>query len=273
MSVRVITDSASDIPPSVAKELGIIVVPLTVMFGDEELLDGIDISSDQFFEKLQTSEFHPRTSQPSVAQFSKAYEEAGKNEIISIHVSEKLSGTLNSASLAAKEAPGKVELFDTRGASAWVATVAIAAAKSANEGKSLKQVTEVAQTVSDNLEAYFLLDTLEYLQKGGRIGKAQALLGGLLNIKPILHVAEGEVHPYEKVRTRAKGLAKLIETAKKSAPFKDISIMHVIADEDADFLSKSLAELSETPVSVRSVGPVIGVHTGPGVIGIVLRKA
>ena len=161
MSVRVITESASDIPPSVAKELGIIVVPLTVMFGDEELLDGIDISSDQFFEKLQTSEFHPRTSQPSVAQFSKAYEEAGKNEIISIHVSEKLSGTLNSASLAAKEAPGKVELFDTRGASAWVATVAIAAAKSANEGKSLKQVTEVAQTVSENLEANFLLDTLE----------------------------------------------------------------------------------------------------------------
>ena len=273
MPVRVITDSASDIPPSVAKELGITVVPLTVIFGEEELLDSIDISSDEFFKKLKTSEFHPRTSQPSVAQFSDAYQGAPGDEIISIHVSAKLSGTLNSATLAAKEVTNKVELFDTRGASAWVATVAIAAAKSANEGKSLKQVTKVAQTVSDNLEAYFLLDTLEYLQKGGRIGKAQALLGGLLNIKPILNVAEGEVHPYEKVRTRAKGLAKLIETAQKNAPYKEISVMHGSADEDAEFLSTSLAELSETPISVRSVGPVIGVHTGPGVIGIVLRKA
>ena len=273
MPVRVITDSASDIPPSVAKELGITVVPLTVIFGEEELLDSIDISSDEFFKKLKTSEFHPRTSQPSVAQFSDAYQGAPGDEIISIHVSAKLSGTLNSATLAAKEVTNKVELFDTRGASAWVATVAIAAAKSANEGKSLKQVTKVAQTVSDNLEAYFLLDTLEYLQKGGRIGKAQALLGGLLNIKPILNVAEGEVHPYEKVRTRAKGLAKLIETAQKNAPYKEISVMHGSADEDAGFLSTSLAELSETPISVRSVGPVIGVHTGPGVIGIVLRKA
>jgi DegV family protein with EDD domain len=275
MAVRIVTDSTSSIPADIAQALDITVVPLTVFFGDEALLDGVDISSDAFFERLVASPVLPRTSQPSVAQFAEVYAKhaADGHEIVSIHISDKLSGTLNSARAAAGDTGTRVEIIDTEGASFWVALVAMAAARAAHEGKSADEVAAVARKAVGQMRVYFVVDTLEYLQKGGRIGKAQALLGGLLSIKPLLRVHEGEVHPYGKVRTRPKALQRLHELVREGGPYQEIAVLHGTSPEDAAALATDLGDLTPSPVLAASVGAVIGVYTGPGVIGVATRRA
>ena len=273
MPVRVITDSASDINPEIAASLGIAVVPCTIFFGDEALLDGADISRDVFFERLQTSKELPRTSQPSVGLFAEAYAVAADDDVVSIHVGGKLSGTVNAARLASTDAANRVEVIDAEGASVWVAMVAVAAAKAAHEGKSLGEVAAVAREAVGQMEIYFVLDTLEFLQRGGRVSKAQAVLGGLLNIKPVLHVADGEVRQFTKVRTRAKALARLRAIIREGGPYQEISILHAMAAEEAEALATDIADVTPgTPVSVEAIGPTIGVHAGPGVVGAALRR-
>jgi DegV family protein with EDD domain len=274
MPVRVVTDSTSDITPEAAAELGITVVPLTVFFGDEALLDGADISSGAFFERLQSSPVLPRTSQPSVAQFAEAYASAGADDVVSVHISAKLSGTMNSASLAAKDAANRVEVIDAGGASVWTAMVATAAAKAARDGKPVEEVVAAAREAAGQIDLYFLLDTLEYLQKGGRIGKAQALLGGLLSIKPVLRVHDGEVHQFEKVRTHSKALVRLRAIMRQGGPYQEIRVLHGGALDEANALASDLADLTPgTLVPIDAIGPVIGVHTGPRVVGVALRRA
>ena len=275
MAVRVVTDSTSSIPADVAQALDITVVPLTVFFGDEALQDGVDISSDAFFERLVASPVLPRTSQPSVAQFAEVYAKhaADGHEVVSVHISDKLSGTLNSARAAAGDTGTRVEIIDTEGASFWVALVAMAAARAAGEGKGVAEVAAVAREAAAQMRLYFVVDTLEYLQKGGRIGKAQALLGGLLSIKPVLRVHEGEVHPYEKVRTRPKALQRLRELVREGGPYQELAVLHGTTPEDASALAADLADLTPSPVLIGSVGAVIGTYTGPGVIGVAARRA
>ncbi len=275
MAVRVVTDSTSNILPDVAQALDITVVPLTVFFGDEALLDGVEISSGAFFERLVSSPVLPRTSQPSVAQFAEVYAKhtADGHEVVSVHISDKLSGTLNSARAAATDAGTRVEIVDTEGASCWVALVAMAAARAAGEGKGVDEVAAVAREAAGQIRLYFVVDTLEYLQKGGRIGKAQALLGGLLSVKPILRVHDGEVHPYEKVRTRRKALQRLRELVREGGPYQELAVLHGTTPDDAAALVADLADLTPNPVLTGSVGAVIGVYTGPGVIGVAARRA
>ncbi|MEE8519002.1 MAG: DegV family protein [Dehalococcoidia bacterium] len=276
MAVKVVTDSTSDIPPELAAKLGITVIPLTVFFGDQPYKDGVDISTDEFFVRLTTGSVLPRTTQPTVGEFAEVYKplvEAG-HEVVSVHVSSKMSGTINSALSARQEFPdAKIEVVDSGLASMALALVAKAAAIAANGGASSEEVVKVANDTAEHIDLYFVLDTLEYLQKGGRIGRAQALLGGLLSIKPVLKVIDGEIHPHEKVRTRAKALKRMREIAAEGSPYAEIAFIHMATPEEIAELEEYLAPLASEPLISGRIGPVIGTYTGPGVVGFALRRA
>ena len=276
MAVKVVTDSTSDMPPELAAELGVTVVPLTVFFGDEAFKDGIDLTHDEFFQRLATSPVSPRTTQPTPGDFLEVYKpltEQG-HDVVSIHVSDKLSGTMNSARSAVLELPSaRIELVDTQLTSMAMTLIARAAAVAANGGATVEEVTRIAEQAASKVDLFFVLDTLEYLHKGGRIGKAAALFGGLLSIKPVLKMVDGEVHPHEKVRTRAKALLRMREIAAEGAPYEDIAFIHEASEEEVASFVEFLQPLSKAPVIAGRIGSVIGAYTGPGVVGFALRRA
>ena len=279
MGVKIVTDSTSDLPPALAEELGITVVPLTVQFGSEVFIDRVTMSPDEFFERLTLGADYPTTSQPSVGDFVEAYERIGADAdgIVSIHVSDKVSGTLNSARLASEQAEVScpIEVLDTYSVSMGVTMVAMEAARAASAGGDVDHVAGVAADAIDRCQVLALLDTLEYLEKGGRIGKAQALLGTLLRVKPMIILREGVVHELAKARTRRKGIAKLERTAREFAPLVGLAVMHSTTPDEADALAKSLAGLLESGSEpmVMQFGPVLGTYVGPGAIGIGLLSA
>ena len=275
MAVKVVTDSTWDLSPELAKELDVAVVPLIVLFGEEAYKDGIEITREEFFDRLVNGPVHPHTSQPSVGDFAAVYKELADqgHEIVSVHVSDKLSGTLNSARAAKLDLPdATITLVDSTTAALALGLVVKATAEAAQAGKTHAEVVAVAEDASEKTDVYFILETLTYLQKGGRVGKAQALIGGLLSIKPILTVRDGEVHPYEKVRSRAKGIAKLKEIAAASAPYAELGIIFEGDSDVVTELNETLSALTDKPVLPGKIGTVIGVHSGPGVIGIALRR-
>ena len=211
MAVHVVTDSTADLSPELMDAFGVRdalhIVPLTVHFGDEEFLDGVTITADQFYERLSTSEVLPRTSQPSPAAFVEAYSNISSpgDTILSFHISSRLSGTYQSALLAARQLPDRtIEVVDTRLASLGLGLVGLYAAKGVKEGKGAEEVLGQCRRIMQEARILFLVETLEYLQKNGRIGKAQALVGGLLNVKPLLTLEDGVVTPLEKARGKAK---------------------------------------------------------------------
>ena len=277
MAVRVVTDSLADVPPAMADALGVSVVPVTVSFGLESFRDGIDITSAQFFDRLASDKIFPKTSQPSVGAFSEVYDAlaAQGHDIVSVHASGKLSGTVNSAALAAREVSGVgVEVVDTMSASLGEGLVVLAAARLAQAGASLQEVASAASEAVSKVEVYFLLDTLEYLQKGGRIGRAQALLGSLLSIKPILTVVEGEVHPFERVRTRAKAVARLKAVVTAKGPYAELAVIHATTPGEMEDLASALAPLAlDRSVVTSTIGSTIGAYTGPGILGVATLKA
>ena len=276
MAVKVVTDSTSDMPPELAAELGVTVVPLTVFFGDEAFKDGIDLTHDEFFQRLATSPVSPRTSQPSPGDFVEVYKSLTEqgHDVVSIHVSDKLSGTMNSARSAVLELPSaRIELVDTQLTSMAMTLIARAAAVAANGGATVEEVTRIAEQAASKIDLFFVLDTLEYLHKGGRIGKAAALFGGLLSIKPVLKMVDGEVHPHEKVRTRTKALLRMREIAAEGAPYEDIAFIHEASEEDVASFVEFLQPLSKAPVIAGRIGSVVGAYTGPGVVGFALRRA
>jgi DegV family protein with EDD domain len=275
MAVKVVTDSTWDLSPELAKELDVAVVPLIVLFGEEAYKDGVEITREEFFDRLVNGPVHPHTSQPSVGDFAAVYKELADqgHEIVSVHVSDKLSGTLNSARAAKLDLPdATITLVDSTTAALALGLVVKATAEAAQAGKTHAEVVAVAEDASEKTDVYFILETLTYLQKGGRVGKAQALIGGLLSIKPILTVRDGEVHPYEKVRSRAKGIAKLKEIAAASAPYAELGIIFEGDSDVVTELNETLSALTDKPVLPGKIGTVIGVHSGPGVIGIALRR-
>ena len=275
MAVKVVTDSTSDIPPELAEELGVAVVPPMIFFGAEGFKDGVDITKDEFFEKLTTGDVMPTTAQPSVGDFLEVYRplaEAG-HDVVSVHLSAKLSGTVNSARLAVQEMPdATVEIVDTGLASVGVTLAVKAAVDAVEGGGSAAEAAAAARTAAAETEVFFVLDTLEYLKRGGRIGGAQAALGSLLSLKPVLRLVDGEVQTSEKVRTRGKALQRMRDIASEIAPCREAAILHRAAQEEVDAMAQHLAQLTDKPVIVGDVGAAIGSHTGPGVIGFALRK-
>jgi DegV family protein with EDD domain len=284
MSIVILTDSASDIDASVKQSLGIVSVPLKVIFGSETFQDGVTISSTEFFEKLEQSDALPTTSQPSPIEFAEAYkgiiDQHGKDvQIIVITLSSSLSGTYQSAMIAKTMMEDDVDItvVDSRKAAYVYGMVTVEAAKAAAEGKNKQQILDMIDRYLDEVQVYFIVDTLEYLQKGGRIGRASAMIGSLLNIKPILLLdPAGYVGAFDKVRGTKKALNRVIEVLQEYAqgqPVK-LSVLHGSAPEQgAELLERIKQEFQVSESSLHEIGPVIGTHTGPGLLGIMMVKA
>lgn len=273
--VRIVTDSTADIPAELREKLGIAMVPLKVLFGQEVFRDAVDIGPEQFYAKLAEASDMPTTSQPSPVEFQEVYQklaEEGDGPIISIHLSSKMSGTYQSAVLAKSmiEGDADIEVVDSRSASYGNGLLVVAAAEAAKQGKSKEEILELIAKLRQEQRLYFLVDTLEYLQRGGRIGKAAALFGSLLNIKPILSIAaEGEVYSVDKIRGQKKAMNRIVDLLQQDMGGKPIHLIlaYTTERETAEEL-KSLISQHFTLESVHytHIGPVIGTHVGPGTV-------
>lgn len=280
-NVFIVTDSTADIPKNIVEELGITVVPLKVHFGEETYLDGVSITADEFYSKLQSAERLPTTSQPSPLDFVNVYKSLaeGKEDvhIISIHISSALSGTYQSAAIA-KSMVGhniSVTVIDSKKASYAMGTIVVSVAEYAKAGATAEQCIEYANYLVENTHVYFLVDTLHYLQKGGRIGKASALLGTLLNIKPILSLDDaGEVYAKDKIRGSKKAFSKIVELLKEDSKNYNkvrISLIHAASLPEAQVAIEELKKhFDVASILIADIGAVIGTHVGNGTIGIVL---
>ena len=279
MAIKVVTDSTSDLPADVAESLGIEVVPLNVHFGSDVYKDRVNLMPDTFYDKLINGDVLPTTSQPSVGEFIDVYERLGSDAdgIVSVHISEKLSGTMNSARLASQQANADcpIEVVDTFQVSMGVGICAMEAAEVANSGGDMNQVILAARNAVTRSQCFFMLETLEFLQKGGRIGKAQALIGNLLKIRPMLMLQEGEVHPLGRERTRRKGIAKLVDTVEELAPISGLAVMYSTGPDEAQILVQNVSKFmieGREPMMLQ-IGPVIGTYAGPDTLGIALISA
>ena len=279
MAIKVVTDSTSDLPADVAESLGIEVVPLNVHFGSDVYKDRVNLMPDTFYDKLINGDVLPTTSQPSVGEFIDVYERLGSDAdgIVSVHISEKLSGTMNSARLASQQANADcpIEVVDTFQVSMGVGICAMEAAEVANSGGNMNQVILAARNAVTRSQCFFMLETLEFLQKGGRIGKAQALIGNLLKIRPMLMLQEGEVHPLGRERTRRKGISKLVDTVEELAPISGLAVMYSTGPDEAQTLAQNVSKFmieGREPMMLQ-IGPVIGTYAGPDTLGIALISA
>lgn len=273
MTVRVVTDSTSDISQADAQRWGITVVPLNIHFGNEQLLDGIDIQPQQFFRRLVDSKALPKTSQPSAGAFLEVYQQLAQetDEILSIHISGKLSGTGNSAR-AARDALGsraRVEFVDSGTVSWPLGYAARVAQEAAAAGKNLQECAETARDTLARTQLIFVLDTLEYLQKGGRIGRARAWIGSVLNIKPVLTIKDGEIAPLERVRSRMRAEERVFELASSEANPERFAVFHSTSDEEGERWAERLRTTRPgVPIESGWLGPVVGVYSGPNVLGM-----
>jgi DegV family protein with EDD domain len=271
--IHVVTDSTSDFAKEDAQALGLTVVPLTIRFGDEQFRDGVDIDSDEFYRRLPKATVQPTTSQPSPEQFATVYRELLRDpgdSVVSIHISAKLSGTLQSANLAAQEFDSaRLHLVDSESVSAGLQLLIRAAVDDIAAGLDAAAVAAAATRRRPGVGIYVLLDTLTYLQRGGRIGRAQAMLGSLLSVKPVLTVEGGEVAPVGRVRSRSQGLDMIVERLRAKLPLRGLAAFHCGApDLLPELRSRLIALVPDMEVTVGQVGPVVGVYAGPGGIGI-----
>jgi len=277
MTVKVITDSAADLPPTLAEELGITVVPVYLRFGDKVYRDRVDISEDEFYHKLLHDPIHPSTTQPTPQDFADAYQKLSQEAdgIISIHLTSRLSGTYNSAIQGKKlvEDGCPIEVVDSQTLSMANGLIAMEAAKIARSGKGLQQVLAEVRQIIPNIHLLILLDTLKYLAKGGRIGKTKALLGSVLSVKPLLIVKDGELQPAGQVRTRSQGIQRLFDFAKNAIDIQDLSVVYSTTPDEAQILAEHVGSLvPRERITLARVGPAIGVHAGPGALGIGFRE-
>ena len=276
MTVRIVTDSSCDLPTELVQELGITVVPLYVRFGEEVYREQVDISLDEFYKRLEQGPIHPVTIQPSPQDFVTAYQKVASEAdgIVSIHISSKLSGTFNSAlqgkKLLEKDFP--IEVVDSQIITVGLALICIAAAKMAKAGESLASVVEDVKQMLPNIHLLALLDTLKYLQKGGRIGKAQALLGSILNVKPMITLKEGEVVPAGQTRSRSKGIERLFSFVESTSNIEDLVIAYNTTPDEAQALAERLGSIfTKEAVKVVRLGTTLGVHMGPGALAVGFR--
>jgi DegV family protein with EDD domain len=271
----IVTDSTADMG-ALAADAGVTVVPLTIRFGNEEFRDGVDLSGEQFYAKLETSPQPPITAQPTPAAFETAYHrllDDGAEHILSLHVSSSLSGTYNSAALAASTVdPRRISVLDTRSVSAGIAMLAIEARKRFESGASPAEVLDALRADIPHVELFATIPNLTYLARGGRIGGLRGLLGNVLKIVPILKVENGVVAEQAKVRTFTRAVDQLVETAVKHIPVKGsarVAVLHSVAPD----LAKSVGERMRSAVAPSSlitceIGPTVGTHAGPGAVGV-----
>ncbi|MCY3895152.1 MAG: DegV family protein [Chloroflexi bacterium] len=273
MSIQVVTDSTATLPPEIAAELGITVIPTHVSFGTTSYRDGVDLEIDEFYRLLETSPDHPTTSQPNPAEFAQTYSQVeGDGPIVSIHVSTDLSKTVESARQGAAEVGREILVLDSRLVGPAMGFSVIAAARAGRDGASLEDIQGIVADHAERAHLVFVVQTLEYLKRGGRIGGAQAFLGSLLNVKPVLELADGVVAPVTRVRTMRKAHAAIADRVREQAPngVSSWAILHAQAQAEHDRLKRDLADgLNADGDTIPNVpiGPVVGTHTGPGAFG------
>ena len=269
--IALVTDSTCDLPKSVVKDKNITVIPLNVHFGEETFLDGIDLQSNEFFEKLSTSEIHPQTSQPSVGRFVETYNDLLKkhDSILSLHISSKLSATYNSALQAQKEIGNeKIKVIDSMNGTLGLGAIVHHIADLNQKGESFENLVKETEKIIPNAIFMGLVPTLEYLAKGGRIGKARAFMGSLLKIKPILSAVDGEIQSVGKARTLIKGMDFIVDEM-KNRKISKLFIVHANHEERANLLKEKTKDLIDPKdVIIAEFGPVVGTHLGPGSVGV-----
>jgi DegV family protein with EDD domain len=272
LSVRVVTDSACDLPDDLVRELGIEIVPLSIRFGDVELVDRRELTTADFWRRLGESAVLPETSAPSAGAFEQTFRalaDDGATGIVCINLSSKLSATMQAAQVAAKavydDCP--VEVVDSLHVTMGLGNLCIAAARAAAAGQPLDAIVADVNNRRRRTKLYGTLDTLEYLKKGGRVGNARALLGSMLAIKPVVEVRDGVVEEAGKVRTRSKALRLLVDKVKEG-PVESLAVMHGQAPDLDELLDMLDPLVPRSEIVVGQVGPVIGTHAGPRVIGV-----
>jgi len=278
MAVRIVTDSLSDITPEFAKELGIDTVPVYVRFGKEVYKDRIEISTDEFYRRLVHDVVFPTTTQPPPGDFLGVYGRLAKeaNEILVVTLSSKLSGTYQSA-LQAKnmfEGKARIEVIDSQQIIMGLGLIVISALRAAKAGANLDQLVDLVRKAMTRIHSAMFFDTLKYLAKGGRIGKAQGLLGSLLAVKPILTLKDGEVSPLTRVRSRTAGLDYLYNFVAGFPKIEGLAVEYATTPDDAEQLAKRLGALYPTDRIIRAtVSPVIGTYVGPHVLSVSVLEA
>jgi len=271
MAVKIVTDSVADLPSEVAKELGITVIPLNVRFGEEVYRDGIDLTTEQFYERLVHSETPPVTSVPSPASFAEAYDKLAEetDEILAIILSSKLSGTYEVAlqSIGLMKRKCRVEVIDSQWAVMAQGLVIIATAKAVKAGANFDEVVNITHHNIPRVDFRAAFDTLDYLRRGGRIGRAQAFLGSMLRINPIITLKDGVVEPAGRTRSRAKAIDHLYNFAMSYSHIEEMAIEDATTPDDAEMLAERLSPKFPKEHTYRSkASPVIGTHTGPGLL-------
>jgi len=273
MTVKIIADSLGDVPSEVAKELDITVIPLNVIFGTESFRDGIDLTTEQFYERLAHGKIFPTTAVPSIGTFIEVYDKLAEETdgILVITFSQKLSATYETALQAVEQMKKKcqVEMIDSQTAAMAEGLLVIAAAKAAKAGASLDEVVKLTRNNISRVEIRMAFDTLEYLKRGGRIGRAQALLGSVLRLHPVLGIKDGELFPFAKERSRAKAIDYLYNFAMSFSNIEGMAVEDATTPDEADMLVERLSSKCPKERIYRSkVSPVLGAHVGPHVLSV-----
>jgi DegV family protein with EDD domain len=270
--IAIVTDSTADLPRALATARSITVVPLTLNLDGQSLLDGVDITATEFYRRLRVTTTHPTTSQPSPGRFAETYKAllADHESIISIHISEKLSGTYASAQQAAEMTDSaRIRVIDSHVVSMSLGLVALVASTLASRGAEPETIEAKVVAMRDHVQTYFSVATLEFLRRGGRIGRASALLGSVLQVKPVLCIRDGLVTPLERVRTFERALNRVVELTREQDRGKGVCIIvgHADAQADAERVARELEPIADT-LMIQPLGPVVGAHAGPGVVGV-----
>lgn len=275
LNVAVVTDSTANIPDDYVDELSIHVIPQILNWEGDTYLDGIDITPSEFYQRLVQAKELPTTSQPSAGQFYEFFGNlAETNEaIIGVFISEHLSGTIDSALTAAEMMSDyPIEIVDSKSASMGLGFMAMAVARVLKDGATYKEAAQLARELIPVTHAIFVVDTLEYLHKGGRIGGAQRLVGSLLSMKPLLHLEDGRIEPLARIRTKRKAIEKLLDVVATDTEGKGklhASVIHAAAPEDAEqFKGQVMERLDPVELITTELSPVVGTHTGPGLVGM-----
>jgi DegV family protein with EDD domain len=277
MTVKVVTDSTCDIPAQLVQELGISVVPIYVVFGDKSYRDKLDISENEFYDKLIHGPVHPTTSIPTPKDFADVYNKLAQetDEIISIHLTSRESGTYNAALLARELVTKKcrIEVVDSLSMSMALGLLVTEAGQAAKAGASLEKITELVRQAIPKVHLIFLLDTLKYVVRGGRLGKAYGIIGSALRVKPLLTLREGDLSLVGVARTKAKAMERLYEFAKGFSKVKEIAVAYTTAHDEAKAFTERLkAAFPDVPLYLTRVGSSLGTHAGPGGMGIAVRE-
>jgi DegV family protein with EDD domain len=273
MPVRIVTDSSADLPPDDAAALGVEIVPLSIRFGSEEFTDGVDLSVEAFYEKLASSPELPETAAPAPGAFEAAFRrqaEAGADAVVCVNLSSGLSATIQSAQNAAKVVAGDIDVrvIDSRSITSGLGTQVREAARAASQGAGPDEVVALVEDLVGRTRVLGALDTLDNLKKGGRIGGAQALLGSLLSIKPLLDISTGEVAEAGRARTRRRALEWLRDQAFAPPSVDHLTVAHGMAPDLDDMLALLAPRYPADKITVTTIGPTIGTHGGPRVMGL-----